>query len=94
MIPADSAHALARDREEAAEQLETAIAALGAAFQHYERLTRELTDRTHEDLSVRLDAPIILHLARAGFGRFLDRKLTGTPASLRALCEQQHERLA
>jgi hypothetical protein len=46
-----------------------------------------------QDLTRRLEVPIILHLVQAGLAGFLERKLQGPPASLRALVEEQHARL-
>lgn len=48
--------------------------------------------RVNVELALHLEVPLVLHLARAGFGEFLERKLIGTPASLRALVEQQDAR--
>ena len=41
---------------------------------------------------MRLDVPIVLHLARAGLSGFLERRLTGTPGSLRAIVAAEHTR--
>ncbi len=57
---------LARDREQAAADLEAAIAALGVVYQHYARLTTALGDRLGADLTHRLELPIVLHFATAG----------------------------
>lgn len=86
-------HELAQAREQAAADLEAAIVALGVTCREYERLTTALGDRVQADLARRLEVPIVLHLARAGLSGFLERKLTGTPGSLRALVREQQARL-
>ena len=87
-------HALARERAEAAADLETAIVSLGLAYEGYQRTTQQLADLVHADLARRLEVPIVLHLARAGLSSLLERKLhAGTPASLRTLVDEQHEQL-
>lgn len=85
---------LARDRENAAADLERQIAALGVAHRKYQRTTQQLGDRVGADLARRLEVPIILHLVRAGLSAFLERKLTGMPGSLLALVEEQHQTIA
>jgi hypothetical protein len=89
---AGSIEELALARADAAEALEGAIVALGAAYRSYQRLTGALAERTGTDLSFRMEVPIVLHLSRAGLGAFLERKLTGTPAGLRSLVEPEHAR--
>jgi hypothetical protein len=81
---------LARARERAAGHLEAAIIFLGIAYASYQRTTNELSGRAGSDLTRRLEVPLVLHLVRAGLSEFLDRKLTGAPASLRMLVEEQH----
>jgi hypothetical protein len=80
-------------REHAAASLEAAIVALGVAYRDYARRTAALDARLHADLARPLELPIALHLARAGLGAFLERKLQDTPASLRTIVESQHARL-
>ena len=87
-----AARDLARAREEAADQVEAAIVSVGIAYREYERLTTVLSERTGADLARRLEGPIMLHLAQAGLSAFLERKLVGTPGSLRALVAEQHDR--
>ena len=84
--------ALARAREQDAEDVEVAIALLGAAYQRLQRTTQQLDARIGADLSRRLDAPIVLHFGQAGLSAFLERKLVGTPGSLRTLVAEQHDR--
>jgi hypothetical protein len=88
-----SVHDQAVARVQAAEDLQVAIAALGAAYRAYQRATDALQQRAGEDLARYLEVPIILHLAQAGFASFLDRKLTGTPYPLGDLVENQHRRI-
>jgi hypothetical protein len=82
---------LAFEREQAAADLEDAIAALGVKHGRYQRVTQQLGDRMGADLTRRLEVPIILHLVRAGLSAFLERKLAGRPGSLLALVEEQHQ---
>jgi hypothetical protein len=86
---------LARAREIAAADLDTAIAAVGRAYREYVRLTSAVGARVSEDLAPRVETPIILAMAHAGLSAVLERKLVahGKPASLRALVEEQHQRL-
>jgi hypothetical protein len=83
---------LAAARALAAERLEAAFDALGVAYGAYVKATNALEFRTNEDLARYLEVPITLHLVRAGLGPFLERRLTGTAAPLRALVETQHRR--
>ena len=87
-----STSALARDREAKAGNLEAAIVAFGVAWHEYREATHALESTVNVELTRALEIPLILHLARAGLGELLERKLVGTPASLRALVEQQHTR--
>ena len=84
--------ALALARAQAVEDLETAIAQLGAACRRYNQLTQQLGESVGADLTRRLEVPIILKMNKAGLP-FLERKLHGDAAPLRALVEEQHERL-
>jgi hypothetical protein len=84
---------LARAREHAAADLDTAIAALGVAHEEYQRTTQQLGDRVGADLTRRLEVPIILHLAKAGLSVLLDRKLQGPVAPLCDLVVDEHARL-
>jgi hypothetical protein len=59
---------LARTREAAAADLEQAIVALGHAYRQYLVATRLLDTRLAMDLDRRFEAPIVLHLTRAGLG--------------------------
>jgi hypothetical protein len=84
---------LARARAEAAERLETAIAALGSAYRAYAQATSALEFRLNLDLARYLEPPIVIHLAmRGGLTDFLERRLVGPPANLRALVEAQPRR--
>lgn len=83
---------LARARVQAAADLEVAIAALGIKYRAFTQTTDALEQQLGVDLARYLEVPIVLHLARAGLGGFLERRLTGTPGSLRALVERQHQR--
>ena len=84
---------LAREREQAADDLDTAIVALGVAYASYQRTTEALSARVGIDLTYRVEPVLILHLAQAGFGPFLERKLQGAAAALRALVEDEHRKL-
>jgi hypothetical protein len=79
-------------RLDAADALETKIAALGTAYKAYLEATAALEQRAGVDLSRYLDVPIVLHLARAGLREFLESKFAGTPPPLRVTCENQHQR--
>lgn len=83
---------LVAQRVQAAADLEAVIAALGVAYRAFSEATAALESRVGQDLTRYLEVPIVLHLARAGLGGFLERKLSGTPASLRTLVEEQHRR--
>jgi hypothetical protein len=85
---------LAVARAQAAEQLEAAIRVLGTAYAAYTRATAALEARTQQDLGRYLENPIVLRLVQAGLSAFLERRLVGTPAALRALVEAQHRTLA
>jgi hypothetical protein len=84
---------LALARARAAERVEAAIVALGGAYEVFGRATRALEACAEVDLGHYLDAPITMHLAQAGLGALLERKLTDKPAPLRELVEGQHRKL-
>lgn len=92
MTGTPSLEALVITREQAAGTLEDAIAAVGAAYRAFGQATTALGARLGLDLAPKLEGPIVLHCAQAGLGPLLERKLTGTPASLRALVREQHIR--
>jgi hypothetical protein len=85
-----------RAREDAAAELEAAIADLRVAYETYLRLTTELeTQGQHPDLGRYLETAIAMQLHAAGLAPFLERKLpspAGGPPSLRELTERQHTR--
>lgn len=85
--------AIAEQREQAAGELEGAIALLGRAHKRYTNLTRELSSKIGQDLTYALDAPIILHLMKAGLGELLERKLTGEPGPLTNIVRDAHHKL-
>lgn len=85
--------ALAAAREDAANDLEVAVHDLGIAYRRYSALTQQLSELVGPHLGRRLEVPIYLHLAKAGLGPLLQRQLTGEPASLRSICETDHQRL-
>jgi len=84
---------IAADREDAAAELEGAIQLLGRAHQRYMALTRELGAATGRDFAFSLDVPICMHLSEAGLSSLLERKLHGTPGSLRSLVADAHGKL-
>jgi hypothetical protein len=84
---------LARAREQAADRLEQAIRDLGDAFRTYSAATAELEHASGEELSRYLEAALCMHLSAAGLSSYLERKLVGTPAPLRALVDGQHRRV-
>lgn len=82
-------------REDAAAELEAAIADLRVAYETYMRLTTQLEEQgKHPDLARYLESAISMHLHCAGLSAFLERKLPspGGPPSLRELTERQHAR--
>jgi hypothetical protein len=83
---------LAFARAHAADGLEAAIVAAGRALEEYKRATAALEFRTNLELDRYVQNAIVLHLARAGVGELLERKLASVPPSLRLLVEQQHRR--
>jgi hypothetical protein len=84
---------LAQAPAECAERLEAAIAKLGEAYRDYAHATRVLEAAVQQDLARYLEVPIVIHVAeRGGLTNFLERRLVGTPADLRALVEAQHRR--
>lgn len=84
---------LARARADCADRLEAAIAALGVAYQAYSQATRAIELRLGLELARYLEAPIVVHLAsRGALADFLERRLVGPPANLRALVEAQHRK--
>ena len=91
-MSAPTTNTLAHAREQAAEDLQLAIEAAGGAYRAYQAATQQLGDRVGADLAMRLEVPIVLHLARAGFSGFLERRLAGTPGSLRAIVATEHAR--
>lgn len=88
-----TARELAARRVDAVCHFEAAVAVLGDAYRALEATTQALEHESGQELARYLEVPIVLHLARAGLSVFLERKLAGTPASLRALVENQHRRL-
>src|SRR5258708_13489316 len=88
-----TASELAREREQAAAQLEAALVVAGAAYREFLRVSAALSDVLGMDLHQKLAIPILLHMSRAGFAALLERKVQahGAPASLHDLVEQQHE---
>jgi hypothetical protein len=93
MTDVRSVDELARTREQAAERLEHAIAALGAAFTDYANLTATLGDRLGTELARPIDTLVAMHMARAGLSSFLERKLQDQPGPLKRLVAEQHARL-
>lgn len=96
MATAMSTADLARDREQAAADLEAAIADLGMVFRRFQRLTKQLEDQGHVELARHLDVALSMHLHAAGLATFLDRKLVSPatgPPSLRDLVARQHAQL-
>lgn len=85
---------LAAAREDAAAFLEAAIANLAPAWRNFEHATRVLEQASGISLSPGADNAIVLHLAAAGLGSVLARKLVGSPPNLRDLVASQHTRIA
>jgi hypothetical protein len=91
-MTATSTHDLAQRRLDAADALETKIAALGTAYKTYLEATAALEQRAGVDLARYLDVPIVLAMNKAGLSTFLESKLQGVPPPLRVTCETQHLR--
>ncbi len=83
---------LAEARAVSASALEAAIADLGSAYAAYREATGAIETRLHAELERALHPAITLHLVKAGFSEFLDRKLTGPAPSLVFVVERQHRR--
>lgn len=87
---------LMQAREDAAAELEAAIADLRVAYETYMQLTTQLeTQGQHPDLGRYLETAIAMQLHFAGLSMFLEHKLPSPasgPPSLRELTERQHAR--